>query len=90
MAQLMFIIYLNNGYGTFSEAQHITEPDIITCVSVLSGDFDNDGDIDISFAGATNVFLSDKIFVYKNNGAGSFTHFSEIDGGCHPWGSCRS
>ncbi|MBP7652948.1 right-handed parallel beta-helix repeat-containing protein, partial [Candidatus Dependentiae bacterium] len=68
-----FIIYMNiNGTGTFS---NFTEPMGVnlgvTFASVKTGDYDNDGDLDIMVTGNDTFTILAKI--YKNNGSGIFT-----------------
>ncbi len=63
-------IYLNNGEGLFvlTEQNIATLDDRLKVASLVSGDIDNDGDIDI--IRATN---SGNTSIYKNNGEGQFT-----------------
>lgn len=75
-------IFKNNGSGTFTRTQEIANiPDVHWYSALNMADYDNDGDIDISFSTATPISGIDSFYVYKNDGAGNFTKFSAILGG---------
>ncbi|HOP05298.1 MAG TPA: FG-GAP-like repeat-containing protein [Tenuifilaceae bacterium] len=81
-------IYKNNGNGTFAEQTSILLRGVYQS-SVVWGDYDNDGYLDILLTGDTgteNVSL-----VYKNNGNGTFSEqtgivLPGISGGSVAWG----
>ncbi|MBK8870455.1 MAG: VCBS repeat-containing protein [Elusimicrobia bacterium] len=59
-------IYRNNGDETFSGSYVEDAFDGLDYSSVAWGDFNNDGDLDVLFSGATNTTY--ELRVYKNNG----------------------
>jgi predicted nucleotidyltransferase len=63
-------IYKNNGNNTFTEQTGISLPGVFSG-SVVWGDYDNDGDLDILLTGCTGTKVISKI--YKNNGNNTFT-----------------
>ena len=69
------MIYHNNGNSTFSELTSISLPDIKQG-SVVWGDYDNDGKIDILLSGWSNNGPISKI--YRNNGNNNFSEQTSI------------
>lgn len=63
-------IYNNNGVGTFTDSGIALEG--VSNGSgnnpIVWGDYDNDGDLDLVFAGTDNNY-DDKVYLYVNNGA---------------------
>ena len=66
----LITLFENDGSGNFGPGQLIS--DLTSPYYILSGDLDNDGDIDI---------LTDDIGWYENDGNGSFLPFQFIAGG---------
>ena len=63
-------LYQNNGDGTFTD---VSPPfSSVSNGSVASGDYDNDGDLDIFLMGDAGTFVSE---IYRNDGA-SFTNIN--------------
>ncbi len=69
------IIHKNNGDGTFTEQTSISLTGVQNS-SVVWGDYDNDGDLDILLTGYSGSAVVSKI--YKNNGDGTFTEQTSI------------
>ena len=65
-------LYLNNGNGNFSLATNAGLNTPTLAQSVVSGDFDNDKDIDLYIANAYSSFDQPNI-LYENDGNGNFT-----------------
>ncbi|MBL8994561.1 MAG: VCBS repeat-containing protein [Spirochaetia bacterium] len=63
-----FESYKNNGSGTFTLSQTITSG--VSISSVVLGDLDNDGDLDIAMTGSQPP---PQFSTYRNNGSGVFT-----------------
>lgn len=72
-------INLNKGDGTFAKATMI--PVLNKTTKVITGDFDNDNDIDIA---ATHKDTS-RISVLLNNGDATFAPFIDYEVGKDPW-----
>ena len=70
-------IYNNNGSGVFTDSGITLEGvgNFSGNNSIAWGDYDNDGDLDLVFAGTDNNF-DDKTYLYANNGS-SFSLVSE-------------
>ncbi|HUX94427.1 MAG TPA: FG-GAP-like repeat-containing protein, partial [Bacteroidales bacterium] len=68
------VIYRNNGNNSFTEQSEILLPGVAFC-SVVWGDFDNDGDLDILITGKDNeeIIISR---IYCNNANNSFSEES--------------
>jgi hypothetical protein len=79
-------IYKNNGDDTFSVMQSFTS---VWCSDVAISDYDDDGDMDLIFAGYNTNSASCLTFMMQNNG-GVFTQVADnIIGVSHPgiaWG----
>ncbi|RKY75168.1 hypothetical protein DRQ00_10995, partial [candidate division KSB1 bacterium] len=78
------ILYRNNRDGTFSDVSNVAGvADQSYSASVVCGDYNNDGFLDIyiaNFRGEANV-------LYRNNGDGTFTNVTKIAGvGDSGWG----
>ena len=65
-------LFLNNGNGNFSLATNAGLNTPTLAQSVVSGDFDNDKDIDLYIANAYATFDQPNI-LYENDGNGNFT-----------------
>ena len=65
------ILYRNEGNGTFSDVTaeaHVASDNALYGLGVISGDYDNDGDMDIFVANDTGPN-----YLYQNQGDGTFT-----------------
>lgn len=62
-------LYLNNGQGSFTDAN--TNLPAVTSGDTAWGDYDNDGDQDLLLSGGNNSTKLTQI--YKNDGTGTFT-----------------
>jgi len=72
-----FIIYRNNGDGTFTQvAEPMGANQGVFCSSIAWADYDNDGDLDIAVSGQDGSFLR-RFIIYRNIGADSFTNIAE-------------
>jgi hypothetical protein len=73
-------IYINNGNRSFTELMKTSIPGVINS-SVATGDYDNDGDIDVLLIGYSNN--NQRITkLYRNNGNNKFTeqkYFSSVE-----------
>ncbi len=72
------VFFLNQGNGTFSdetEAAGLSDPTGSYGLGVVTGDFDDDGDVDLYVA-------NDSVpnFLYRNDGAGGFTETAFLSG----------
>jgi len=64
----------NNDLQTFSDvAYSIGLTDSVSTLTFASGDYDNDGDIDLFCGSQTNISPTGTILLYKNEGNGTFT-----------------
>jgi hypothetical protein len=71
-----FMIYTNNG-GSFTLDSEPMGTDLgVYWSSIINGDYDNDGDLDIALTGTDDGGTTKRFIIYKNNG-GSFTEDSE-------------
>ncbi|MEO0293366.1 MAG: FG-GAP-like repeat-containing protein [candidate division WOR-3 bacterium] len=82
-----FSVFMNNGNGGFMPK--VDYPAIHHIHSVLAFDIDNDGDMDIAFSGDSDN-MADSIFVYKNQGNGTFTGKKGYQTGRYPYAMCTS
>lgn len=62
-------LFLNNGMGAFAQNESVQLAELYGHIS--SGDYDNDGDVDIILYGSTGFGAGFKLF--DNDGSGSFT-----------------
>jgi hypothetical protein len=75
------IMFRNDGHGIFTQVASGAE-DIGYGMGVVTGDIDNDGDVDLY---VLNVGVNQ---MYRNDGAGQFTNITETSGtGDAGWGS---
>lgn len=74
-----FMIYLNNGDGTFTQQSNSLQG--VTKGFVSLGDYDNDGDLDILVTGESGGSGTWFIYIANNDGDGNFT---EINPGTNP------
>jgi len=75
-----FIIYRNNGNGTFTQvAEPMGVNQGVSKGSIAWGDYDNDGDLDIAASGYDGG-LNPRFIIYRNNGNGTFTNAAELMG----------
>ncbi len=63
-------LYLNNGQGSFTDAN--TNLPAVAAGDTAWGDYDNDGDQDLLLSGATNSTKLTQL--YQNDGTGTFTN----------------
>jgi len=85
------IFFESNGDGTFTDqTDRAGIGDSSSCVNVISGDYDNDGDMDIYLANGGGNFTAPATF-YRNNGDGTFTDVTEKAGvDCDKGGRCTA
>lgn len=80
-------VYRNNGNGTFTDINAgIID---VSFSSTEWGDFDNDGYLDVVLCGRTYTTQSTSTSVYRNNGDGTFSLYSNLvpgEGGNIIWG----
>ena len=75
--------YLNNGDGTFSQltgdpcVSDLESFDFVAC-----GDYDNDGDMDIYTAPGMLPASAYDLYLYQNNGDGSFVRITDLPHSC--------
>ncbi len=75
------VFFESNGDGTFTDqTDKAGIGDSSSCVNVASGDYDNDGDMDIYLANGTGGGESQPIVLYRNNGDGTFMDVAEEAG----------
>ncbi|HPQ19623.1 MAG TPA: VCBS repeat-containing protein, partial [bacterium] len=73
-----FIIYRNNGDGTFTQvAEPMGANQGVSNSSIAWGDYDNDGDLDIAVSGDYDGSANNRFIIYRNNGDGTFTQAAE-------------
>ncbi|OGH55782.1 MAG: hypothetical protein A3I06_11605, partial [Candidatus Lindowbacteria bacterium RIFCSPLOWO2_02_FULL_62_12] len=73
-----FIIYRNNGGGSFTNAaEPLGANSGVYLSSIQWGDYDNDGDLDLAVSGAGTA---NRLVIYRNDGGGSFTNAAEPRG----------
>ncbi|QNH61208.1 FG-GAP-like repeat-containing protein [Hymenobacter sediminicola] len=74
-------IYLNNGQAVFSAGQVIPMGNNYS-PSLVTGDVDADGDLDLAICGVG----SNSLGIYRNDGAGTFASLSTLQGGWVAYG----
>lgn len=68
-----FTTIVNGGTGVFTQTSTVNSD---FNFSVVSADFDNDGDLDLAITGGSSP--SDSISIFKNDGSGRFALFSKV------------
>jgi hypothetical protein len=72
------VFYENKGDGTFTDATDRSGLDARNGFDVASGDYDNDGDLDIYLSTGMGEYVSPVL--HRNNGDGTFTDVAEQAG----------
>lgn len=69
---------LQNNNGVLTPVAHAFEG--VLAGDATWGDYDNDGDVDLLFVGATQVFGKRNARIYRNDGGGTFVNSSNLIG----------